>query len=270
MKDQNNNGAHFPPINFLLVGNEENGEEEPMGTPHVLDHLAGEGYSPELFIAGERTGERGDEFWGEICIENRGVMRFELIARGQKGHSGVASQRKNISTRLLKARADIAELLEDRLTMTGSDNWHSQVTYPFIQVGEPGVYNIVPDYGRVGVEIRPIPQDDIDQVYEELGKYCTVNDIELNVSVKENGIACDPQNPYLIQLIEAVRKTSQIEPKIGKKLPGTSARFAPQGQGIVWGQSGLNPHAREERHFIPSIMPYYQALSAYAEALRSK
>ncbi len=89
MKDQNNKGKQFPPINFLLVGNEENGEEEPMGTPHVLDHLAGEGYSPALFIAGERTGENGDELWGEIYIENRGVMRFELIARGQKGHLGV-------------------------------------------------------------------------------------------------------------------------------------------------------------------------------------
>ena len=61
-----------------------------------------------------------------------------------------------------------------------------------------------------------------------------------------------------------------MEPLIGKKLPGTSARFAPRGQGIVWGQTGLNPHAKEERHYIPSIMPYYDALNAFAEALRGK
>jgi succinyl-diaminopimelate desuccinylase len=270
MKDQLNSGGSFPRINLLLVGNEENGEEEPMGSPHVLEILAGEGYAPELFIAGERTGESGNELWGVICIENRGVMRFDLSGRGQKGHTGVAAQGKNISTLLLKARADIAELLNKRLTLTSEDNWRSQVTFPFIQVGEPGVYNIVPDYGRIGVEIRPIPQDDIDQVYQELSKYCRANDLELSVSVKENGIACDPQNPYLVRLIEAVRMASKTEPQIGKKLPGTSARFAPGGQGVVWGQSGLNPHARDERHYIPSIMPYYQALSAYAEALRSK
>ena len=132
------------------------------------------------------------------------------------------------------------------------------------------MYNIVPDYGRIGVEIRPIPQDDIDQVYDKLIEYCTAKELELSVSVKENGIACDPNNPYLSQLIEAVRSASDTEPRIGKKLPGTSARFSPGGQGIVWGQSGLGPHAKDERHYIPSIKPYYQALNAYAEALRSK
>jgi acetylornithine deacetylase/succinyl-diaminopimelate desuccinylase-like protein len=144
------------------------------------------------------------------------------------------------------------------------------VTFPFIQVGEPGIYNIRPDYGRLGVEIRPIPQDDLDRLYDELASYCSANQLELNVSVMENGIACDPQNPYLIRLIEAVRTASKTEPGIGKKLPGTSARFAPRGQGLVWGQSGLNPHARDERHFIPSIMPYYRALNEYAGALRDK
>ena len=42
---------------------------------------------------------------------------------------------------------------------------------------------------------------------------------------------------------------------------GTSARFAPNGQAVVWGQSGLGPHAKDERHFIPSIEPYYKALN---------
>jgi succinyl-diaminopimelate desuccinylase len=269
MKDQMQLSEPFPGINLLLVGNEENGETEPMGSPHVLEILKTEGYSPKLFIAGERTGERGDELWGEICIENRGVMRFEIAARGQKGHTGVAEQGVDISVSLLQARSDITELLGDRLTLKGPDNWRSQVTFPFIQVGEPGIYNIRPDYGRIGVEIRPIPQDDIDQLYNELVSYCSTNNLELNVSVKENGIACDPQNPYLTRLIEAVRTTSKVEPRIGKKLPGTSARFAPQGQGIVWGQSGLNPHARDERHYIPSIKPYYDALSEFSRLLRS-
>jgi acetylornithine deacetylase/succinyl-diaminopimelate desuccinylase-like protein len=270
MKDQMQRGGSLPGINLLLVGNEENGESEPMGSPHVLKILETEGYSPELFIAGERTGERGDELWGEICIENRGVMRFEISARGQKGHTGVAGQGKDISVVLIKARSDITELLGDRLTLKSQDNWRSQVTFPFIQVGEPGIYNIRPDYGRLGVEIRPIPQDDLDRLYDELATYCGANQLELNVSVMENGIACDPQNPYLIRLIEAVRTASKTEPGIGKKLPGTSARFAPRGQGLVWGQSGLNPHARDERHFIPSIMPYYRSLNEYAGALRDK
>jgi len=61
-----------------------------------------------------------------------------------------------------------------------------------------------------------------------------------------------------------VRATSGKEPVIGRKLAATSARFAPRGQGVVWGQSGVGPHAPDERHFIPSIDPYYRALHALA------
>jgi acetylornithine deacetylase/succinyl-diaminopimelate desuccinylase-like protein len=81
----------------------------------------------------------------------------------------------------------------------------------------------------------------------------------------ENGVACDPENPALKALIGAVRQVSGAEPRIGRKLPGTSARFAPGGQAVVWGQSGIGPHAKNEQHYIPSIEPYYQALNALAE-----
>ena len=96
---------------------------------------------------------------------------------------------------------------------------------------------------------------------------CDAHALELQVSVMENGIACDPANPYLGRLLEAVRSISGQEARLGRKLPGTSARFAPGGQGLVWGQSGIGPHARDERHYIPSILPYYQVLQAYGERL---
>ncbi len=54
---------------------------------------------------------------------------------------------------------------------------------------------------------------------------------------------------------------------IGKKLAGTSARFAPAGNGVVWGQSGLGPHAKDERHYMPSILPFYRALDAFGHAM---
>jgi acetylornithine deacetylase/succinyl-diaminopimelate desuccinylase-like protein len=135
---------------------------------------------------------------------------------------------------------------------------------PFIQVGTPGIYNVTPDYGLLGVELRPIPQDDLENIQDELISYCETKNLELRVQVKENGITCSPDNPYLMALINSVRTQSGIEPVIGRKLPATSARFAPRGQGVVWGQSGIGPHSSNERHFIPSIMPYYQALQQLA------
>lgn len=267
MKDTLHASQRFPPINLLLVGNEENGEIEAMGTPHVLKLLREDNYIPELIVAGERTGESGEELWGEICTENRGVMRLELIARGRRGHTGTSALHQSLAQSMINIAEEVRSVFEKTLTLQTSDNWCSSVNYPFLQVGTPDVFNITPDMGILGIEIRPIPQDDLERVLIELSQFCDKRKIEFRVLVKENGVACDPKNPYLLALIEAVRRASGSEPRIGKKLPGTSARFAPNGQGVVWGQSGIGPHAQDERHYIPSIMPYYQALNAFGTIL---
>ncbi|HMX74995.1 MAG TPA: M20/M25/M40 family metallo-hydrolase [Anaerolineales bacterium] len=254
--------ASRPNIALMLVGNEENGEAEAWGTPHVLKEL---NLTPSLFIAGERTGEKGNELFGEICVENRGVMRFDVIARGAKGHSGVAGT-GDLSEKLIAARSALNEIFASHLTLKAADGWQSQAKFPFITVGTPGVYNVTAAEGILGVEIRPIPQDDVTGLRLKVESYCAENGLEASFNVMENGVACDPNNPALKALIEAVRQASGgEEPRIGKKLPGTSARFAPGGQAVVWGQSGVGPHAKNEAHYIPSIEPYYNSLNELAK-----
>jgi succinyl-diaminopimelate desuccinylase len=253
MKDMLKAGAPYPNIALMLVGNEENGEAEAWGTPHLLKEL---NLIPSLFIAGERTGEKGNELFGEICVENRGVMRFDVIARGAKGHSGIAGT-GDLSEKLINARTALNEIFTEHLTLKSADGWQSQAKFPFINVGTPGVYNVTAAEGILGVEIRPIPQDDTTKLKEEVLSYCEANGLELQMNVMENGVACDPKNPALL--------ASGADPKIGRKLPGTSARFAPGDQAVVWGQSGLGPHAKDEKHFIPSIEPYYKSLNELAK-----
>ena len=262
MKDAMKAGAPYPNIALLLVGNEENGEAEAWGTPHVLKEL---NLTPSLFIAGERTGEKGTELFGEICVENRGVMRFDVIARGAKGHSGVAGT-GDLSEKLINARMALSEIFSNHLTLKSDDGWQSQAKFPFINVGTPGVYNITAAEGVLGVEIRPIPQDDVAALKSAVEGYSEENGLEAKFSVMENGVACDPDNPALKALIEAVTQASgEKEAQLGKKLPGTSARFAPGGQAVVWGQSGIGPHAKNEAHYIPSIKPYYKSLNGLAK-----
>jgi succinyl-diaminopimelate desuccinylase len=257
MKDTAKAGKPFPNISLMLVGNEENGEAEAWGTPYVLKEL---GLTPSLFIAGERTGEKGNELFGEICVENRGVMRFDVVARGAKGHSGVAGT-GDLSEKLITARSALNDIFNQHLTLKSEDGWQSQAKFPFINVGTPGVYNVTAGEGILGVEIRPIPGDDVEGLKLKVEEYCQANGLELCMNVMENGVACDPDNPALRALIEAVRIAAGSDPKIGKKLPGTSARFAPGGQAVVWGQSGVGPHAKNEAHYIPSIEPYYRSLN---------
>jgi hypothetical protein len=118
MKDALKAGPPYPAVNLCLVGNEENGEFEPMGTPHILAELAARhnAYAPQLMIAGERTGEKGTELLGEVCVENRGVMRFEVIARGARAHSALSGASADLGERLLQARTALVGLFEQHLT----------------------------------------------------------------------------------------------------------------------------------------------------------
>ena len=268
MKDRLLSGPPYPPVNLMLIGNEETGEGQAMGTRHVLDVLANESdYSPNLFIAGERTEISGKNIWGDICVQNRGIMRFDLVARGERGHTGVAGAKRDLSISILTAAFDLKKIMARYLTLDSSDGWQSQLRFPFIKIGTPGVYNINADHGILGVEARVIPQDDVESLYQDIVDYCRLHNLLIENVLLEKGIICDAENPYLKALVEAVESVSGLPAKIGRKLAGTSSRFAPEGQGVVWGQSGVGPHAEDERHYIPSILPYYQALNTYGDSL---
>jgi len=270
-KDMLKIGPPYPPINLLLVGNEENGEIEPTGSPHALKYLLEKhGYQPDIFIAGERTGEKGDELFGHICTENRGLIRLNIISRNQKMHSGVSNADKiaeTIADKLFSARNHISEKSKVYLSLSGVDTWRTQISFPFLRIGEEGIYNITPGEGILGVEVRPIPEDNISSFLAEIENYCSKSGLDIEIISCEAGISCDPDNYYVQKLINAVKIESNSDPVINRKLPGTSARFAPGGQGVVWGQSGVGPHAANEGHFIPSIIPYFNALTRYGSLL---
>jgi acetylornithine deacetylase/succinyl-diaminopimelate desuccinylase-like protein len=165
--------------------------------------------------------------------------------------------------RLADVQTEIAKISERYLTLGSQDGWCTLMRFPFIHAGEEGVYNITPEQGILGLEIRPIPEDDLAAFMRDLREFCTREEFEIEDLLVHPGIQCFPENPYLQALISAVRRASGQEPVLGRKLAGTSARFAPDGQGVVWGQTGVHPHSRDEKHYIPSILPYYRALKEF-------
>lgn len=257
-----------PPVNLLLVGNEENGEAEPWGTPQVLATCRQEsGWSPELMLVGERTGEEGSELFGQVCTASRGIIRMRIVVRGRRGHTGTSAVPGDLLDRLIELRQVLGGLLARHLTLSSTDGWESAARFPFLNVGEAGVYNITAGEGLLGVEIRPIPEDDVFGLVDQIRSVTEELGAELEVEIMENGVRCPPDNPWLGHLLAAVEEVSGSPTVIGRKKPGSSARFAPGGNQVVWGQTGIGPHSRDERHYIPSIAPYLQVLDALAKRL---
>jgi acetylornithine deacetylase/succinyl-diaminopimelate desuccinylase-like protein len=262
-------GPPYPPMNALLVGNEENGEGQAWGTPHILADLAERfSWAPEIMLVGERTGEKGGELFGMVCPENRGVARLRFTVRGKKGHTGTGAVPVDLLDRLIELKTVLASVFHRHLTLSSLDGWESAARFPFLNVGEDAVYNITAGEGVLGLEIRSIPSDDLDAMCREITDLCRELDIELDVEVMEAGVACPPDNPHLVRLVESVEAVSGRPTVVGKKKPGSSARFAPGGNAVVWGQTGIGPHSNEERHFIPSIEPYLNILDDFAKRSR--
>lgn len=260
-----------PPVNLLLVGNEENGEAEAWGTPHVLAELArSAGWQPGLMVVGERTGERGGELYGAVCTSSRGVARLRVTARGRRGHTGVSGSPADLLDRLVQVRQALDAAFRRHLTLSAVDGWESSARFPFMAVGEPGVYNITAGEGVLGIEIRPIPEDDLGALVDEVRALVGELGLELAVEVQEPGVECPSDNPHLARLLAAVAEVSGAPAQVGRKKPGSSARFAPGGNAVVWGQSGVGPHSREERHYVPSIAPYLAILDAFGRRLRDE
>jgi succinyl-diaminopimelate desuccinylase len=266
MRQMAASGPPFPPFNLLLVGNEENGEGDPFGTPHVLETLEEEsGWRPGLMVVGERTGEKGEELFGSICTESRGVLRMEITARGVCGHTGTGGGPRDLLDSLIEMKSVLSSSFNRHLTLASLNGWETSARFPYLNVGETGVYNITAGHGVLGIEVRPIPGDDIEALVAEIEALCGELGLEPSVEVMEAGVSCPQENPHLAQLVAAVETVSGEEAVIDKKKPGSSARFAPGGNQVVWGQTGIGPHSREERHFIPSIEPYMQVLDEFAK-----
>ena len=263
-------GPPYPPVNALLVGNEENGEGEPYGTPHVLADLAERrGWAPGIMLVGERTGEAGNEVYGMVCPENRGVARLRFTVRGRRGHTGTGAVPADLLDRLIELRTVLGSVFPRHLTLSSLDGWESAARFPFLNLGEPGVYNITAGEGVLGLEVRTIPSDDLPGMVREIRNLCRELDVRLDVEVMEAGVSCPLENRHLQRLVDAVEHVSGRPVVLGKKKPGSSARFAPGGNAVVWGQTGIGPHARDERHFIPSIEPYLAVLDELARRYRT-
>lgn len=264
-------GPPYPPVNAILVGNEENGEGEAWGTPHLLEDLADRHrWAPEIMIVGERTGEAGDELFGMVCPENRGVARMQFTVHGRRGHTGTGAVPADLLDRLIELKQVLGSVFHRHLTLSSLDGWESAARFPFLNVGEPGVYNITAGTGVLGLEIRPIPSDDLGAMSAEIRELCRELGVDVGFEVLEAGVACPSDNPHLERLVASVEAVSGRPAEIGRKKPGSSARFAPGGNAVVWGQTGIGPHSKEERHFIPSIEPYLAVLDEFARRCKTE
>ncbi|MBI4975755.1 M20/M25/M40 family metallo-hydrolase [Candidatus Peregrinibacteria bacterium] len=116
-----------------------------------------------------------------------------------------------------------------------------------------------------GLDIREIPAQtsDVNAWLENTRQRLQSAGIEMETVNEGDGWVCPPNNNHLEKLISAYEEvTSRSHKQVGK-LHGNDGRFF-EGNAVVFGQIGQNPHGPNEAHYIPSIETYMQVLDAFA------
>jgi len=251
-----------PRLGMILVGNEEDGETEPWGTPFVLQELeARHGYRPTCLVAGERTGE-GAVVAGKVETRNRGLVRVELESTGEVGHTGM-TKRTAISALLTLYRE-----LEDALATSEPGPWRTTSGLSYVFGGVEGNFNISARRAVAGFEARPAFAADTRTIRQVIGTRAPELGIEARYRSCEDSVEVDQADARVQRIVAAASAISGVPPAdlLGTgKLAGTQARFAPPGCApVVWGQAGVGPHAAHEAHYLPSVLPWYEMLWALA------
>lgn len=254
-----------PKMGLLLVGNEETGETDPWGTPHVLRALKARfGFEPGTLVAGERTGE-GTVTMGKVEVRNKGLIRYHLEARGESAHTAVQTKMTPME-KIFVLKEALSRIIASG---PGEDEaWRTTFNVSYFMAGQQNNFNITVAKAVAGFEIRPIPETPVENLISAIEKRCA----EMNISCKllncEPGVRSDPDDTRVARILSAVSYAGGGTPAsfLGSGKPhGTQLRFAPEGTAaVVWGQAGVGPHAANEAHYIPSIKPYYHALRRIA------
>ncbi|MEO0162508.1 MAG: M20/M25/M40 family metallo-hydrolase [candidate division WOR-3 bacterium] len=245
---------------LILVGNEESGETERWGTPFILEELyKTTNYQPDFVIVAERTGE-GDVCLGRLEYKNRGLIRIKIVASGSAEHT---AQLKGLTAleRIMEFRNRIFEYF----SRPSESEWKTTFTFPYFLSGEIGNFNTTPTVAWAGLEVRPIPEENIEKIITHITELGKQFDLSIEYINKEPGITTPLKNSFLQSLLQilATFGGGKIDDYLGKgKIHATQARFI-KSPVVILGQSGINPHGAHEAHYIPSIMPYYHLMREF-------
>lgn len=256
-----------PRIGLLLVSNEENGECDPWGTPFILANLRERfEYQPECIVAGERTGE-GAVLYGKVETKSRGMLRAQLIASaaGTAAHSALNTHKTPIA-KIFAMEHAVSDVIGEQ-----SGFWRSTYHVSYITGGASHSFNITPEECVAGIEIRPANPGEAERYRDAILETAQREGVSVTIPNCEHAVATANDNPWVVRLVDALAKATgeAHEALIGPgKLPGSQVRFAPQGcAALVWGQAGVGPHSAHEAHYIPSVLPFYDALANLAREL---
>jgi len=155
--------------------------DEEVGCIGAKNLIRDKGKVSDMFIIGEPT-----EF--RPFILHKGYMYLVIELRGKRGHSSRPTEGVNVIERALRF---VLKKIEDFNRHLGVikdvrlDPPYPTMNIGMLSTGENSAKNIIADYCRIELDIRPIPGQDVSEIFHAFSSYITNGESEINeVEVK--------------------------------------------------------------------------------------
>lgn len=233
---------------LALVPDEETTEEHDRGTGVLVEA----GYAGQFAITGEPTDML-------IGVAAKGVLAMRIEIAGRAAHSSTPWKGDNA---IVKAIAVFRAIEALPFSQQSSDLFDR----PSINLGRiigGDALNKVPDTCLIDVDIRYLPEQDPDEILEQIA---TVPDTDVVSTFRWPPVDVDPSSPFVRALGDAARPNHADEvTSIGRDGASDAVAFIRAGTPAVeFGPVGGGHHGPEEWVSVASLGAYRRTLCDFA------
>ena len=230
-----------------IVSDEESEEEKDRGSDALVDG----GFLGDFAITGEPTNL-------QVGVQAKGVLAMRLEVRGRSAHGATPWLGDNAVVKAVEVFRAIESLPFAR---------HSSALFdrPSINLGRiwgGDALNKVPDNCVIDVDVRFLPDQDPDEILEQIGG---LPDTQLLATFRRPPAVVEPESPFVQGLCEAA---SPHHPErvmsVGRDGASDAVSFLRVGvPAVEFGPIGEGHHGPEEWVSISSLRSYRQALEGF-------
>ena len=232
-----------------IVSDEESEEEKNRGS----DALVQSGFTGDFAITGEPTNL-------QVGVQAKGVLAMRLEVQGRSAHGATPWLGDNAAVKAVEVFRAIESLPFAR---------HSSALFdrPSINLGRiwgGDALNKVPDTCVIDVDIRFLPDQDPDEVLEQVSG---LPDTRVVTTFRRPPAVVEPESPYVLGLCEA---TSPHHPErvmsVGRDGASDAVSFLNAGvPAVEFGPIGDGHHGPEEWVSLRSLRSYRNALEGFVK-----
>ncbi|WEL23345.1 M20 family metallopeptidase [Candidatus Nanohalovita haloferacivicina] len=238
-----------PSVGLMIVSDEEIGGFK--GIKYLLEE---EGYRPSFGLSAE---PRNTEV-PEITTEQKGVFKIDVTSKGKGSHASQPWNGQNSAVKLLDAFKEITEELPE----SSKDKWTTTAALTTIKGGK--AKNTVTPETDAHIDVRFTQEKDLKKIKDILAG----NDIEYSVLDKAPKMQAPISNNYVKALKKACKEV-EGECRTEKSPEASDMRyFSDKGvPAVVFGPTGYNLHAENEKLYKPSLSPYINIMERFIDKI---